>query len=104
MSTEKKQFRVDLALELAERVDDYFEEVGIQRTTGIERMLAWFLDLPPTVRADAMGQLPQEIRQDAARCLLDRMAKKPGEAMAEAVLNDARSTRRSRDKTRRTGA
>lgn len=67
MRDRKIDWRVQIASDISAGADDLFERRGMTRTTGLERLLAWFLTLDQAVQADAFGQLPDEIRPDILR-------------------------------------
>ena len=69
----KEQFRTDLPPDLKKRIKAIFAKRGIDRTKGVERIMAWFVEQPQVIQQHILGQLPDDLAPDIARMVLESM-------------------------------
>lgn len=82
-------WRLKLPADLAEQMDDLIERRGSDRTKSMARIVEWFLGLPEIIQQDALGQLPEENRQDIAQMILKQMTQaQPPLNMRSAAKSD----------------
>lgn len=90
MAGEKKtDYRVQIDESLGSEMDKALQRRGTSRTEGVSRIFRWFLDLPPTVQADALGQLPEDTGAEVARILLERIEERLAYEYESASERDA---------------
>ena len=77
---EKTDLRVRLAPGLKQRFDGVVDSSGMSQVSAVNRIVEWFCSQDEVTRAVVLGSIPESVRPDIARMLLERMVKDRSEA------------------------
>ena len=72
---EKKDLRVVLLPGLKDRFDSLIRECGMSQVNSVNRLIEWFCDQDDVTRAAVLGSIPESLRPDVARTILEKMAR-----------------------------
>lgn len=64
---------VELTTETADSLETVLTQTGLDKKEFFRRVLTWYLTLPREIQADALGHLPDGLKRDVAKLLLERM-------------------------------